>query len=173
VFKGVQTPTAAAKTSVLRTPFLLHLDGQQLFESQKVPSSVGYGVEHNISPSDSPIGKALALNTPAPLASANCRDLPRCQSPPNSILPSPGVSVDFPPPSLSAYVTTKNGKMDCLKPDTHSTRHLLTESTSIVSARTQSTSTGDLPLDYLGIRPPHSKSRRILFQDSKANLSAV
>jgi hypothetical protein len=152
---------------------VLPLDGQQLFESQKVPSSVGSGVERAISPSDSPTGKALALNAPVPLASANSRDLPRCQSPPENVLPSPGISVDFPSPSPSAHVTTENSKMGCLKPDTHSTRHVQTESTSTASTGTQTSNTEDLPLDYLRIRPPRPKSRRILFQDSKADLSAV
>jgi hypothetical protein len=152
---------------------VLPLDGQQLFESQKVPSCVGSGVERAISLSDSPTGKALALNAPVPLASANSRDLPRCQSPPENVLPSPGISVDFPSPSPSAHVTTENSKMGCSKSDTHSTRHVQTESTSTASTGTQTSNTEDLPLDYLRIRPPHPKSRRILFQGSKADLSAV
>jgi hypothetical protein len=63
--------------------------------------------------------------------------------------------------------------MGCSKSDNHSTRHVQTESTSTAIAGTQTSSTEDLPLDYLRIRSPRPKSRRILFQDSEADVSAV
>jgi hypothetical protein len=111
---------------------------------------------------------------------ADVLKLPSRSSPSDSLLRSPGVSIDFASPSRGGEVsasehkiTTEIGEAVGSIDETYDHRSVQTEPMLTTTVAVQTSGSESLPLDYVLVRPPRPRSKRTLFHDSKADLSAV